>query len=93
MSWRAAELSYWKLTSGAEVDFIANDMEVAIEAKATRKVTADDLKAIRTLREDHPRLAAAWVVSLETRSRRTEDGIWILPALDFVKRLEKGELF
>jgi len=66
-------------------------MQVAIEAKATRKVTADDLKAIHSLREDHPRLAAAWVVSLEAKSRRTEDGIWIVPALDFCRRLERGK--
>jgi predicted AAA+ superfamily ATPase len=30
-----AALSYWRLASGIEVDFIVNDMEVAIEAKAT----------------------------------------------------------
>jgi len=29
--------SYWGLPSGIEVDFIVNDMEIAIDAKATNK--------------------------------------------------------
>ncbi|MGH7820250.1 MAG: ATP-binding protein, partial [Candidatus Binatia bacterium] len=32
-----ARLSYWRLASGIEVDFIVDDMRVAIEAKATTK--------------------------------------------------------
>ena len=49
------ELSYWRLASGIEVDFIVGPMRVAIEAKATARVTADHLKGLRHLREDHPR--------------------------------------
>ena len=33
-----AKLAYWRLPSGIEVDFIVNDMQLAIEAKATAKV-------------------------------------------------------
>jgi uncharacterized protein len=90
---RSASLSYWKLTTGVEVDFVVNDVRAAIEAKATHKVTSDDLKGLRNLREDHPRLASAWVASLEPKARRTEDGIWILPALEFTRRLWAGEIF
>lgn len=90
---RDATLSYWRLTTGVEVDFVVNDVEAAVEAKATRKVTSDDLKGLRNLREDHPRLATAWVTSLEPKARRTEDGIWILPATDFARRLWRGDLF
>lgn len=86
-------LSYWKLTSGFEVDFIVNDMQVAIEAKATRKVTSDDLKGLRAIRQDHPRVATSWVVSLEPKARRTEDGVWIVPAQEFASRLWRGEIF
>jgi uncharacterized protein len=39
-----AELSYWRLASGIEVDFIVG-AEVAIEAKAARKVTASPPRA------------------------------------------------
>jgi predicted AAA+ superfamily ATPase len=90
---RDATLSYWRLTSGVEVDFVVNDTEAAVEAKATRKVTSDDLKGLRSLREDHPRLATEWVVSLEPKARRTEDGIWVLPAIEFARRLWRGDLF
>lgn len=90
---RDATLSYWRLTTGAEVDFVVNDAEAAVEAKATRKVTSDDLKGLRNLREDHPRVATAWVTSLEPKARRTDDGIWVLPAMEFARRLWRGDLF
>lgn len=78
-----AELAYWRLASGIEVDFIIGDMKVAIEAKATPRVTSDHLKGLRHLREDHPR-ARRVVVCLEPRRRTTEDGIEILPVTAFV---------
>lgn len=88
-----AKLSYWRLTSGNEVDFIVNDMEAAIEAKATAKVTSDHLKGLRAVAEDHPRVKQRIVVSLERTSRRTEDGILIVPAVEFCGRLSTGDFF
>jgi len=88
-----ARLSYWRLASGIEVDFIVNDMQLAIEAKATAKVTADHLKGLRSLVQDHPRSKQRVVVSLEPKARRTEDGILILPASAFAERLSAGDLF
>lgn len=76
-----------------EVDFVVDDVRVAIEAKARRKVTSDDLKGLRALGKDHPRLGSAWVVCLETKTRRTEDGTWILPARDFARKLWRGDIF
>lgn len=79
---RYQQLAYWRLASGIEVDFVVDDMRVAIEAKATAKVTADHLKSLRALRIDHPRVRNRVLVCLEPRSRRTDDGILILPAKD-----------
>lgn len=90
---RDATLSYWRLTTGAEVDFIVDDLRAAVEAKATHKVTSDDLKGLRQLRADHPRLGPSWIVSLEPKPRRTEDGITILPANEFIRSLWAGEIF
>lgn len=90
---RDAALSYWRLTTGVEVDFVVDDARTAMEAKASRKVTGDELKGLRQLREEHPRLGSAWVVSLEAKARRTDDGITILPAKDFVRALWAGEIF
>jgi predicted AAA+ superfamily ATPase len=81
-----AELHYWRLASGIEVDFIIGDMTVAIEAKASSKITADHLKGLRHLAQDHPR-ARRLVVCLERKRRRTEDGIEILPYRAFIDEL------
>ncbi len=85
------ELSYWRLPSGIEVDFIVGDMRIAVEAKATATVTTRHLRGLRTLAEEHPELAARVVVCLEDRPRRTHDGIDIIPADHFARRLwQKG---
>ena len=81
-----AELSYWRLASGIEVDFIVGHMDVAIEAKASARITADHLKGLRHLRADHPSVRRV-VVCLEPKRRVTEDGIEIMPAHVFTAEL------
>jgi predicted AAA+ superfamily ATPase len=88
-----ATLSHWRLASGIEVDFIVNDLQLAIEAKAARKVTSDHLKGLRHLREDHSRIRQRILVCLEAKPYTTEDGISVLPAAEFCARLEAGDLF
>lgn len=85
-------LAYWRLASGIEVDFIVGDMDVAIEAKASARVTADHLRGLRALAADHPRVRRRIVVCLEPRARRTEDGIDILPWRRFCEELWFGRL-
>ncbi len=85
-------LTYWRIPSGIEVDFVLGDMRLAIEAKASARITSDHLKGLRTLTEEHPGVSRRIVVCLETRARRTGDGIDILPANDFVRRLWQGDL-
>ncbi|MBW2421358.1 MAG: ATP-binding protein [Deltaproteobacteria bacterium] len=41
-------LSYWRLASGIEVDFVLGDMEIAIEAKSSARITRDHLKGLRS---------------------------------------------
>jgi uncharacterized protein len=86
-----AHLSYWRLASGIEVDFVLNDVEIAIEAKATAKVAADHLRGLRNLVLDHPKIRHRIVVCLESKIRRTEDDILILPAREFCQRLNANE--
>jgi predicted AAA+ superfamily ATPase len=81
-----AELSYWRLASGIEVDFIIGNMAVALEAKATARITSDHLSGLRHLHQDHPR-ARRVVVCLEPKRRTTPDGIEILPVRTFVEEL------
>ena len=52
----------------------------------------DHLRGLRTLAEEHPGVRRRIVVCLEPRARRTDDGIDILPAAEFVHRLGQGTL-
>jgi predicted AAA+ superfamily ATPase len=86
------EYSYWRLASGAEVDFIVGDMAAAIEAKAVKKAHADHLRGLRQLAVDHPEVRQRFLVCLESRRLRTDDGIEILPVGDFLEMLWNGRL-
>ena len=88
-----ATLAYWRLASGIEVDFIVNDMQIALEAKASERITDHHLKGLRHLAADHSRVGRRVTVGLEAKARQTEDGIEILPAATFVRRLWRGDLF
>ena len=84
---RFFELSYWRLPSGIEVDFVVNDVQTAIEVKSSRRIAAPHLKGLRELAKEHATLQKRYLVCLEDRRRRTEDGIDILPAGEFVQAL------
>lgn len=86
------ELSYWRTASGFEVDFIVGDMQLAVECKASKVITPPHTKSLRALAEDHPECKRRVVVCLEPRARRTTDGIDILPARTFARRLWDGSL-
>jgi predicted AAA+ superfamily ATPase len=88
-----ATLSYWRLPSGIEVDFIINNMEVAIEAKSVQKITADHLKGLWRIKEDHPNLKRKIVVCLENKRRITADGVEVVPVNDFARMLWDGDIF
>ncbi len=83
-------LTYWRLASGPEVDFIVGDCELAIEAKATPKVSSHHLRHLRQFQTEH-KSRHCIVVCLEDRARVTEDGISIVPAREFLRRLWSRE--
>ena len=91
-SGRYYDLSYWRLASGIEVDFILGDMDCAIEAKASGRVTTDHLRGLRAIIKDHPELKRRVLVSLEQRPRITEDRIEILPYAVFIQQLWSNDL-
>jgi predicted AAA+ superfamily ATPase len=81
-------LSFWRSSSGFEVDFIIGD-HTAVEVKAKKNVSPQDIKSLRALREE--KLLKRFVcVCLETRSREV-DGIRILPYTEFLTSLWAGE--
>ncbi len=44
--------AYWRLASGIEVDFVVDDLSLAIEAKSSRVITDGHLKGLRQLAVD-----------------------------------------
>ncbi|MGA1867679.1 MAG: ATP-binding protein [bacterium] len=85
------DISYWRLTTGIEVDFILGNAKIAIEAKSKENITSNDLKGLIQFKKDYPRVQQLIVVSLVKKARLTKDGILILPYSDFIQRLWQGE--
>jgi predicted AAA+ superfamily ATPase len=88
---RDLPLTYWRTSSGFEVDLLVGDLQLAIECKSARDPSAADLKGLRALREERP-VGRALVVCRCDRPRLTEDGIAILPWQQFCRELWAGEL-
>jgi predicted AAA+ superfamily ATPase len=82
------DLSYWRSTSGFEVDFIIGD-HTAVEVKAKENLSTADLKPLRALVEER-KLKRHLCVSLEPRKRRFED-MTVLPYKDFLEALWNGD--
>lgn len=78
-------LSYWRTSTGLEVDCIIGDAQVAIEFKSSTEVRNSQLKGLRAFMQEHPH-AKCYVVSREIYPRLV-DGIEIWPIRDFLERL------
>ncbi len=90
---RFAQFSFWRLSSGIEVDFIVNDLECAIDCKASSRVQPAHLKGLREIAKEHPGVGRRMIVCNEPTSRKTSDGIEILKTGDFLDQLWGGEIF
>ena len=83
-------LTYWHARSGQEVDFIINE-RVAVEVKATKRVSIKDLKGLKALMEEG--LMEKYIlVCRENYPQLLDNGILVLPYEDFLSRLWNGEL-
>ena len=83
------QLSCWRSKSGYEVDFLL-DEELAIEVKATARVSDRDLVGLKALREEG-RLLRFIVVCRQERPELL-DGIEIMPWEYFLQALWAGSL-
>lgn len=84
------DLSYWRLSSGIEVDFILGNGAVAIEAKGKSRITSRDLKGLVQFKKDFPEVKQSIIVCLEKRMRKTDEGILIVPYQEFTTLLWQG---
>jgi predicted AAA+ superfamily ATPase len=81
-------LSFWRSSSGFEVDFIIGD-HTAVEAKAKKNLSNQDIKSLLILAEEK-KLKRYLCVSLEPRIRRVANVV-ILPYKKFLETLWNEE--
>ena len=84
-------ISYWRTTSGIEVDFILGDHEVALEVKGVDQVTGEHMKGLKAFQEEYSTKRSI-IVSLDPRPRQLDNGIVVLPWAVFLQKLWNGEL-
>ena len=88
------QLNYWRTASGYEVDAVISepngDIIAAIEVKAVGEVQSRHLHGLKALGEEHTK-AELMAVSLDVRPRLF-NGVKVLPALDFLKKLWAGKM-
>lgn len=83
-------LTYWRTSSGYEVDAIIGHGRIAIEIKSSNEVNTRHLKGLKAFLEDFQQ-ARTIVVSMD-KYKRILNGIEIYPANEFLKELWNGEI-
>jgi len=83
-------LTFWRTSTGREVDFIFGDKELAIEIKGSSRVHEGDLGGLQALLEDGP-VKKSCLICLEKQPRRLTKDIEVIPWPLFVERLWAGE--
>lgn len=86
------DLSYWQLAQKAEVDFVINDMEVAIEVTSADRLGNQHLKGLREVKKEYPNIKRRIIVCGEPARRISDDNIEVYPFIDFVSALWGGEI-
>ena len=84
------QLSYWRTSSGYEVDAIIGNGRVAIEIKSVEEIQSRHLKGLKAFQEEFPdcRLIA---VSFDSRPRIT-NGVEVYPVANFLNKLWNNEI-
>src|SRR3990167_2139734 len=62
------EITFWRTASGMEVDFILNDMEVAIEIKASSRVHQTDTRVLKILQQEN-KVKKCMMISFESEPK------------------------
>jgi len=83
-------LTYWRSTSGFEVDFVIGD-HTAIEVKAAANISHQDLKSLLALAEEQT-FRSLVCVCLEARPRKL-GAVSILPCREFLRALWENRFF
>ncbi len=84
-------LSYWRTSSGYEVDAIIGNAQVAIEIKSSEEVQSNHTKGLKAFSEEFPD-ARLVIVSMDKYPRRMNN-VEIYPALQFLSMLWNTDFF
>jgi len=87
---RSEPLSFWRSQSKMEVDFVIGD-SLAVEVKSKERIAESELRALRALAEEFPRMRKI-VTSGEKWRRVTADNIEIIPIREFLQELWRDSL-
>jgi len=85
-------ITYWRTSTGREVDFILGDKELALEVKGSAKVHQTDIASMKALLEDGP-VKKCIIVCLEKEPRQIHPDIEILPWNVFLEKLWNNAFF
>lgn len=83
-------LSYWRTTSGFEVDFVLGDSQVAVEVKSTMLADERHWRGLKAFAEEY-KVSRLILVSQDSAPRRI-GSIEVLPWKIFLDRLWGGDL-
>jgi predicted AAA+ superfamily ATPase len=84
------KLSYWRTSSGYEVDCIIGQGRVAIEFKSSNEIQSRQTKGLKAFQEEYPQCRAV-IVSMD-KNRRNLNNIEIIPAIEFLTNLWNGKI-
>lgn len=83
-------ITFWRTASGAEVDLILGEADVAIEVKASAAV-GDRTKGLHLFHEEN-KSRKSFIVCKEPRPRKISSKVTVLPWKDFCTMLWDGEI-
>ena len=83
-------ITFWRTSTGREVDFILGDKELAVEIKGSSRIHDGDTRALQALLDDGP-VKNACIVSLEKQPRILAKNIMVLPWDIFLEKLWQGD--
>lgn len=84
---RREGLFYWRTQAGSEVDFVVYGTQglCGIEVKSAGKIRPEDLRGLKSFREEYPSARCLFVY--RGRDRVVVDGILAIPCEEFLRRL------
>ncbi len=79
-------ITFWRTSSGYEVDFILGNKDIALEIKGSSRIHDGDTIPLKALQEDGP-IKNSIIVCLENEPRQLSNKIQVLPWKLFLNKL------